>query len=360
VPSGGGSSGSGSGSTSAGSGSTGGSGSTTSQELELGVEDEAIPVIVDSEVELVEEEPCAEEGYTRVKGKCISEEEYRVMLLEEALEQDPFLLIEDIPCEELQKWRDLANHDVPQSNISKLEAIDKNEFGDANLQHIKDASGKVVNMDFFPITVNTLPTNPNTNQPFTANGFLNYLRKNINDFVDTNESKFTPSNITGFDEQTLWLSNNPVDAIIHINIPVAGDGSVICSNYESDNWIFTTVEMPYNLFLQHYDGEHPVSGHRQFGFYINPNGSYTFYTRGVDRVTAAFDATVVENFKSEPFKAPDNLWNSFKEGIYEYVESHGGDAVAPSNEDNAIGRPDWDKAKGYIIGTLPLSELGCD
>lgn len=253
----------------------------------------------------------------------IAIEELFMAQLTSVLEDDPFALM-DIDCDQIKNWKSLAQLIPFQGVIDKLNAVDNNTIGDIDVQSITDASGAVVNMDYFPVTISKLPNNPNTNKPYTAPQFLNHIRTNINDFIDTQYSEFSPSTITGFNEAVLWASNNPVGAIIHINIPKAGDGSVICSDYSISNWVFTTIEVPYNLFVQGYDGKHPVSGNREFGFVVNSDGSYTFYTRGVDRITTQVDALVAENVFSDAFADPDKLWNSLKEGIYKYVQDNGG------------------------------------
>ncbi|MEQ6117958.1 hypothetical protein [Reichenbachiella sp. MALMAid0571] len=114
---------------------------------------------------------------------------------------------------------------------------------------------------------------------------------------------------------------------MHIDISGGpGDGSVICSDYDNDHWVFTTIEVPYWL-AQGYDGEHPVSGNREFGYNVNFDGSYTFYTRGEDRITGFIDSIVAEGIiqlNGDPFENPDALWNSFKLGIYNFVQSNSG------------------------------------
>ena len=183
----------------------------------------------------------------------------------------------------------------------------------------------------------------------------------MNDFVDTSNTSFEPSTITGFDENQLWMSNNPLTSVIHLDISGGpGDGSVICSSYENSNWIFTTIEVPYNLFAQGYDGEHPVSGNRQFGYTLNSDGSYTFFTRGVDRMTASFDSAIAENFMSNPFSGAENLWNSFKQGIFNFTTNNGGSVSPISEDDNSLNKPDWDEIKDVLEGVKPISNLGCD
>lgn len=281
------------------------------------------------------------------------------MRLNLALKSDPFKL-NDIPCAELTKWKTLAQHKPNADVMQKLKQLDdKFLVGDAGLQTIADGSGSVVNMDYFPVTVKTLPKNPATNQTFTAPEFLNHIRKNINSFLDTDLSEFTPSTLTGINEEALWNSSNPVGTIMHIEIGGgAGDGSVVCSFYSESKWIFSTIEVPFDWITSGWDGQHPVSGNREFGYTQNPDGSYTFYTRGADRITDPIDAVIAENLM-DAFENPDALWNSFKNGIYNFVQNNSGQAVAPKTTDNVIYRPDWEKVKEVLNGTKSITDLGC-
>lgn len=315
------------GSTTGGGGSSGGSGSTSKDPQPIGLS----PLVTDEEI-----------------------------MVMDLLELDPFALIE-VDCDQIQHWKNLAQHVPPSEIINKLNGLDENSFGDFNVQNVEDAAGVVVNMDYFPVTINTLPKKPGSNERFTPNEFLNHVRKNINNFINTNYSSFTPSTVTGINESAIWLSNNPVGAVLHINIPNGpGDGSVICSKYSSNQWIFTTIEVPYNLFMQGFDGEHPVSGNREFGLITNPNGTYTFYTRGVDRITNGIDAFVADNVLKDAFANPDALWNSLKNKVHNYVQNNGGSSVTPKDSDNIINRPDWDEIKDVFSGKLPITDLGCN
>ena len=128
--------------------------------------------------------------------------------------------------------------------------------------------------------------------------------------------------------------------------------------HNNSTWIFTTIEVPYGS--QGYDGEHPVSGNREFGIFQNPDGSYTFYARGVDRITDFFDSSWAENITSNPFENPDLLWGSLTEKVSNYVQNNGGNAVTPISIDNKKWRPNWNKVKQYLNGQIPLSGLGCN
>ncbi len=108
----------------------------------------------------------------------------------------------------------------------------------------------------------------------------------------------------------------------------AGDGSVICSDYQSNYWRFATISAPK-------DWIHPVSGTREFGFKPKKGGGAIFYTRGVDRITSSL-ANIVSSFKTDTFENPDNLWASFQDKIASFVNANGGSAIKTNP---IIGRP---------------------
>jgi hypothetical protein len=278
-----------------------------------------------------------------------------------ALNDNPNLLI-DIPCDQISAWQNLTQFTPPQAVINKINTLDSQSFGDFNIQYISAAKGAAINLDYFPLTINQLPTNPTNGQQFTPSQFLSYIRKNINSFVNTNISEFSPSTITGINETQLWNSNNPLGAILHINIPSpAGDGSVICSQYNNTSWTFTTIEVPWGP-SEGQDGIHPVSGNREFGIVQNPNGSYTFFTRAADRMTDGFESTIAENgtIFANPFANPDSLWNSLKSKVHTFVQNNNGSSITPSSNDNKIWSPNWSKVRQYLRGEVSISELGCN
>lgn len=100
----------------------------------------------------------------------------------------------------------------------------------------------------------------------------------------------------------------------------------------------------------------PVSGHRDFGFTINADGSYSFYTRGVDRLTTS-DGTKAQEYLSLPFSSADALWTSFQSIIDTFVNQNGGNSSIGAQQ---IHRPDWQAVKDVIDGKAPLSTLSND
>lgn len=278
------------------------------------------------------------------------------------LEENPNILL-DIPCAELQNWLTLAQYNLPISTINKisnLQDINSETVPSWDIQFLGSAQGAVVNMDFFPVTISQFPINPSTGQPFTPQQFYNFFRLNISQFVAGTGVSFAPSTISGINESTLWNSSNPLNSIISINIS-PDSGSVICSNYTNSHWYFTTLTTPWTFSWTEddYDGYHPVSGNREFGYYQNVNGNYVFYVRGVDRIHRKNVQRIARNLPgaNSEFDGSDNLWNNMKESIKLFVNSNGGTAV--SNQ-NIIYRPNWTDIKDVLSGAKPLSDLGCD
>jgi len=76
-------------------------------------------------------------------------------------------------------------------------------------------------------------------------------------------------------------------------------------------------------------------------------------------MTAWFDTAIAENILDNPFERAEALWNSFKDGIYNFTIDNGGGASPVLPSDNSINRPDWDKVKDVLLGNRPISDLGC-
>ncbi|WMN07270.1 hypothetical protein QYS48_28355 [Marivirga arenosa] len=268
----------------------------------------------------------------------------------------------DLPCEQIQQWSNVSSFKPGNTVMQKIESLADQYAGvealfrgNFSIQNIENASGKTVNMDYFSVDV-TLPAG------MTPQNLLSHIRQNINDFIDTDLSEFTPFNLSdegqdigyNIQEDDLWNSNTPKGTVIHIEIPgAAGDGSVICSYSNSHRWRFTTISAPL-------DWTHPVSGTREFGYKDNYDGTYTFYTRGVDRINNWIDSQFVERFKENPFEDPDKLWQSFQNGIKNYVVGQGGSADfdnTGNNKNKITGRPDWNQISDVLQGNLPVESL---
>ncbi|MFM2394655.1 MAG: hypothetical protein RLZZ546_2637 [Bacteroidota bacterium] len=221
-----------------------------------------------------------------------------------------------------------------------------------------------VNMDFFGIKITQFPFKPGTSTRFTPNEFFSYLQNKFAtiDFMGEGNACYTaptilpPGPAKGGQFEALnsaeaanWIDGTPITSVF--TIEMADEGNVICTKFANNSsWVFSTLNAPGWLEGGSWDGYHPVSGNRQFGIIPNPDGSFTFYTSGVDRLTSWWhritDATVIDAFTEA-----DNLWKCFLDQIKEFVESNNGSVS--SNYDCTTVRPKWQELKNAI-------KKGCD
>lgn len=301
----------------------------------------------------------------------------RVEALDLFLAENSYALL-DVPCDQIPIWESLAEYTPPPSVMNRLEYLQDNrrnfwetyiEGADWQVQQLSEANGTKVNMDYFSVTVSTLPGG------MSAQDLFEHIRANM---PTTDSTTFLNEEIAALevypdlpDEEELWLSDNPLSSILSFQItdPVLGfnvnDGSVITSDYETgspaSHWTFTTIKTPE-------DWRHPVTGNRKFGFKVNPNGTYTFYTRGVDRVTSWLDTGIQLSLNAMgkligregldlAFNTADDLWASYLDRMVAYIEANGGSAT--SNGSTTYW-PQWDKVEGFLSRKKDLAVLvGC-
>jgi hypothetical protein len=313
-------------------------------------------------------------GYTGVAGTLYGnnvdtedEPEDDVLIqINQILANNPFLLLE-MDCSQIQQWQSLSQFQLQQSTINKilsLQSANPTAYPNWSIQTLQGAGGAIVNLDYFPINILQMPLNPNTGQNYTPEEFLYFFRMNLSSLASgsTSNTSFEPSTITGQDESSLWDSTNPLNTIISINI-TPDSGSVICSDFNSSSgWIFTTLTTPWAFSFSEddYDGPHPVSGNREFGYNQNLDGSYTFFTRGVDRFTSGVLEEVANSLSSEnQFEGADNLWETIQQNLVNHVNNPDNGGVA-SVINPVTWRPDWEDVKDVLNGVKPITELDCE
>lgn len=207
--------------------------------------------------------------------------------------------------------------------------IPKNYFITANLrgnsvspQLSKNAKGSETNFDYYS-TVLTLPANMSMEQVFDR------IRSNFASFKKGAEAteKFEASKSS---EQLLFNSENPNTSIMRfvvnpgfpINLITKEGMAVITSNYQKDensmSWVFSPVYSDQNG-----DYGHPLWGNRQFGITNNKNGTYTFFTRGIDKPYGYIDAKLQDKI----FEGANQLWPNVIGNVSDYVRRIGGTAV---------------------------------
>lgn len=249
------------------------------------------------------------------------------------------------------KWVHLIRYQVPAGISSSIEARGM------KVQKIEDAIGDL-NLDFYPVRVSTFPTG------FDGESFLQHVRTHINDFVDTRNSEFSP-----YDDSVdgpSWQSAAPDGSVIYINIIGPDDAAVVASSSAANRWRFSTVTTPRS-------GEHPVSGTREFGFFVDSNGDHVFYTRGADRSTGARET--MGDFLT--YGGADQLWKSFQNKLVAFVNANGGSAapvarfserfkwsvvnilLSPQGSSLVLGqsrRPVRAVSRGLAVSPIPVDE----
>lgn len=216
-------------------------------------------------------------------------------------------------------WRDLFQWHAPASIRSLVEGRG------FHIQTIEDAVGDL-NLDFYKVRINRFP--PGVDAPELLRRFI----------TDTNS--FLDSNICGFDpygpsDVVQRLNTDPVGTCLKLDI---NRGAAF---YDPRGWddaaIVISDKGPHGQPTQFYSvttintpdtGDHPVSGHRQFGFYTEDGITY-FYSRGADRATLGFPGT-----EGAIYSGGEQLWQSFQRTTAATINSLGGDAtiVPPVSE----------------------------
>ncbi|MCX2745696.1 hypothetical protein OO013_17570 [Mangrovivirga sp. M17] len=296
-------------------------------------------------------------------GVILTEEEQRLLranMLQQALEENPYLLL-DIDCNELrEKWVGLAEH-KPNATV-KERVQDLNQQGyDIEMQYIENADGAVVNMDYFPVRIDKLPKNPQTGNTFTPQGFFEYIRKNFADICYSENSSFGPYNET---EMTKWESSDYLGAVMRFDIIIREpffnsiqigqqDGSVLCTDQQNQSWIFSTV-------YTNQDHSHPVSGNREFGLITNSDGSYTFYTSGVDRIAEWTDDWIEEIPNTiSAFEGGEELWGTLQTNLDNWINSPENGGVS-TKLSTTVERIDISDLEAVLNGDKSVDELKCN
>jgi len=232
----------------------------------------------------------------------------------------------------LQAWERLISFRAPggiQAGLNARFAM----FGMSRVIHALEEARGPINLDYYPVRVQAPPTDGNGTM--TAEALLEFVRRNINVFVDgsPNGCNFQPYDpaIDTAAWLPLFLNTAFPGAVVSIDMFASGvnvdDGSVVLAEISSHHWVFSTLWTPD-------DGGHPVSGNREFGFVPGAAGESVFYTRGADRTTSIAD----ELGSAMVFGAAHQLWLSFQRRLAAFVNNNGGLATAEAPSSN---RFDW-------------------
>ncbi len=240
--------------------------------------------------------------------------------------------------EELDHWEDIAEHTIPDSVKTIL---DDRDF---NIQTLENAHPDAkTNLDFYQVRITQMPEK-SPGVLYTMPELLNEIRLNFSDLIslfnsDDNphvpvfyklpmlispiEMAVTAAGYTRFNpysaqDEAIWLSDSPLGAVMQFD-SLGEDMGVVCTAYEQDYWIFTTVG---DARLGGDIGTHPVSGNRKFGYFQDTSGHNVVYTKGIDRTSGTLETAA----DFAVFHGGHLIWVSFQAGVKKYVEERGGSA----------------------------------
>lgn len=224
----------------------------------------------------------------------------------------------------ISSWTDILNFKPSTDLVNKMQ--NSSGLETAFVQWIGGANNAPTNLDAYTMQISSLPSGV-TN----ATEFLELIRANFNSFMPS-DTKFSGFNSS---QRKTWNSGNPLGAVMAFDKSFAlggfigDDASVLTSGYYSDangaNWNFTTINTPWG------DWGHPVSGTRQFGVSVNTSvegaTSYTFYIRGIDRVTDKTTRVLGIISSETVFQQAHQTWLTVMDNIQSFVNERGGSAA---------------------------------
>lgn len=149
-----------------------------------------------------------------------------------------------------------------------------------------------------------------------------YIRTHLDEFIDDNIADFGDHDEPDqdFTRDANWETDNYFGVIKKFRaydsfagVTIFDDLGVIVTKQTPNSWIFTTIHTPQTT-------NHAVSGHREFGFTDNGDGTYNIFIRGADVPTTLVDGVMQETI----FSGAEALWNSVMDNIIEFVTGNSG------------------------------------
>lgn len=293
---------------------------------------------------------------------------------------------------DLSSWQEVISHRPPaevQIETSKYSQTRLRLGGGGNVhwfvQRIERDGEGLLSLDYYPVYVRTTPVI--NGERVGPEELLQQIRINLNSFVSESVTTFSPYKTdpqkygpaldnekwasrdhnrilgTHMHIETRFLLHVPGAGVAVGSLPTPDDAAVVVSESNDSRWRFSTIYAAGHRYEGGLltDGRlngkliggspdyHALSGVREFGWTPHPNGGYTFYTKGADRVTGTWRRWVNRINKTilpakspivvEIDKAQDILWRSFQSGVVEYVNSNGGEAV---ESERTVLQVDWD------------------
>lgn len=225
--------------------------------------------------------------------------------------------LEALSDKDYKLWEDLLLWEKSDEYKEVFDEADKGRVLDK--QAMAKAWSNKVNTDFYAVTIDKLP------EGYTEETLLEFIRLNLADYTNAQ------NDFSAYDTKSekLWKTDDFTGAVMHFDVSLSGDYpnltnlddlSVLATKDADNFWIFTPVGTAL-------DFEHPLAGHRQFGLTKNENGTYTFYTRGIDLPWGPEDAAISGTI----FSGADDLWNAVMDNVASFINENEGEAAKTHN-----------------------------
>ncbi|GEM_PF-1494445 len=224
--------------------------------------------------------------------------------------------------EKVGDWVSLLLFKVPEEITAKLRARKMYVQYAHNESYSND-----LNTDFYRLKIDKFPTVNGV--VLNAVSLIKYIRLTINQLVNTAYCDFHPYDAVT--DKPVWESDNPVNAVLKLDILGPDNAAVVVSLARPNGWRFTTIHAPDT-------GDHPVSGHREFfiGKDSRTGGVY-FVIKGLDMMSTGVAGLGLPVGGRIGFGITDALWRSMRQKIINFINANGGSAKADITYSERVG-----------------------
>jgi hypothetical protein len=116
--------------------------------------------------------------------------------------------------------------------------------------------------------------------------------------------------------------------------------------------------------FQDNDGTQPFSGNRQWGWLINQNGNFEFFTRGVDVANISKLLTVLslggantECQQDTYYNIAEATWENMQQEIAQWVNDYGGQATVVPKTAVRVNR---EKVEELLTRNETINQINCN
>ncbi|MFK5968982.1 MAG: hypothetical protein QM487_02525, partial [Candidatus Marithrix sp.] len=259
---------------------------------------------------------------------------------------------------DIANYLSLYQHTIPQECSDRL----FNLGVEYHHQPITDGNVPCANIDYYSVEITSNPDFNNDGTPDSEaemyqafrNKFIDLASGELENFqfscdvpfnsTDTGDIswEFIPfTNQDGID----FISDNPITSILLIEADASGilpfiaadDGAIMVSDFTDNDFTISTISTANN-------GTQPFSGNRQWGWLINQNGKFEFFTRAVDVANISKLLNIGANTECQQdtyYNIAETTWKNMQQEIAAWInsdDSNGGQATIVSSTAVRVNR----------------------